>query len=150
MKRILFTFDCAPGQGPGWNTPPVAPSVTPPWSRPLLAPNSQNLYGDSTFNINYPITFLIQQTAKQPTGSPPVVNPYYITLPNGNYVGQSLSIFIPSVNIQTTAEFLMIGSISNGYKSIAFNNAATSALLFWDGTAWVLQGGTAQPSMATS
>jgi hypothetical protein len=149
--RLLLNYDCAPGNsGPAWTSPPVPPSQLPPWKRPLITPQIQVFGNDATMSVNYPFTNLVQSTAKVPTGSPPVSLPYYITLPNGNYVGQTLNICIPSNAIATTQTFLVIGTISGGYASFRFNNAATFALIQWDGYAWVLIGGNAQPSNSTT
>jgi hypothetical protein len=146
MKRILLISDCNPGcQSPSWTTPPIPPSQIPPWKRPLLTPQIQTITAAGQMSINYPFTNLVQSAAP-----PTPATKYVITLPSGNYVGQSLVICIPSSAISGTQTFLVVGAISGGYQSIEFNPSATFALIQWDGSAWCLAGGNAQLSQATS
>lgn len=121
----------------------IAPSPLAPWQRPVTTPLVAILVGDATINITYDKVALMQTTPKSPDGAS-VVKPYFITLPNGNYIGQWINIYIPGQNVVVTANFLVNGAIAGGFVGLLYNNGAFNALLYWDGNFWQLMGGNAQ------
>lgn len=148
MKRLLNWDSCGGG---GWGGPPpgsIAPSPLPPWKRAVTVPEILQVTGDCTLNVNFSLIAL-NQTVPKAKDAANVVKPYFVTLPPGNYQGQSLLIFIPSSNIATTANFLVNGTIAGGSAGLLFNNTAFNAWLLWDGSGWSMFGGNAQPSAST-
>lgn len=121
------------------NEGPLAPSPTPPWCRPIQSPFVQYLTGNGNIDLGPGIT-IWQQTNAQGDGKP-----YVLALPNGNFQGQYKTVMIAGFNSSATAPAYITGQFT-GCVSYLLNNAATMAVLMWDGTAWALAGGNAQPS----
>lgn len=119
--------------------PSRIPAPIPPWSRPVQSPDVQTLTGPGAIDLGPDVTYLNQLTPN--AGG----TPYPLTIPNGNYQRQMKRIFILGSTVPNTAEFQLFGQFANS-NSLLFNNEATEAVLEWDGTAWHLIGGTAQPS----
>jgi hypothetical protein len=135
MKLLLDT-QCHGGGGPG----PMVPSPTPPWANPLVSPLVQTCFGNDTIVLGVDTTYLMQATA-------PVapLTQYVVALPNGTYQRQYHTIIIPGNIAQTTQTFKVTGAF-NGFTSLLFNSVAVAAQLVWDGSTWVLLGGSAQES----
>jgi hypothetical protein len=121
------------------NEGPLCPQPEPPWLRPIQSPFVQVLTGNGNIDLGPQITTFQQGTA-QADG-----NPYVIALPNGNYQGQTKTVIIPGINAPSTAPAFITG-VFTGTISYLLNSAATMAVFLWDGSAWALAGGNAQPS----
>lgn len=123
------------------NLPPACncpPSPTPPWARESQSPLMQTLF-DSAVPLRLdPNTCYLSQT-QDPTA--PINNA--MVLPNGNFPKQSMSIFVNSAILATTATWTFAGAFAGGYTKLVFDSIGYSALLFWDGAAWQLTGGNA-------
>lgn len=123
------------------NLPPACncpPSPNAPWQRESMSPLIQTLYDGAVAISLDPNTCYLNQT-QTPTAP---INTAMV-LPNGNFPKQSMSIFIVSSALATTATWTFSGTFAGGYTKLMFNNFGFSALLFWDGSAWQLTGGNA-------
>lgn len=115
------------------------PSSTPPWARPVMSPNSETLTVSGPISLTVDPTFLERQVA-----SPSV--PQSMTLPNGNYIGQTKTIIIPGnwlTGPNGPSETFNIAGIFAGYSSLTLDVNGFIAILFWDGSSWSLAGGNA-------
>ena len=115
------------------------PSPIPPWHRPVQTPLVQVITGDDEVNLGVDTTYLVQETQQDGDA------PYLVTLPDGNYLRQIKRIYVRGDVQPTSAPFKMSGTFVSG-AFFLFNTTATAAVLEWDGTAWQLIGGNAQPS----
>jgi len=141
MKRTipLYDWDNDGGGCAGQGSPlPTIPAPLAPWQRPVVAPSNQVLTGDGTITLNSQLC-LLQQTVARASGV------YYnVTLPNGNYLNQFMTVSIPGSFKGGTFPFAVFGTFTAGWSSFLFNTSATFALFQWDGGGWNLSGGNAQ------
>ena len=138
MKKSVLLLDSGSCGGG-----PVVPSPTPPWANPPVSPLVQTCFGNDTAILNVDTTYLTQATPPVVAAGQPAE--YIIVIPNGNYARQYHTFIVPGNISPTSATFKVTGAF-NGFKSLLFNQAATSAQLVWDGYAWNLMGGNAQQS----
>jgi len=115
------------------------PAPQPPWSRPMQSPMVQTIVSDDAIDLTTDASYINCVTPKAGGG------PYLLTIPDGNVRRQTKRIFVVGSTIAATAPFKLTGTFA-GFSYITFNNAATSAILEWDSTAWAFIGGNAQLS----
>lgn len=123
------------------NLPPACncpPAPIPPWARESQSPLVQVLYSTAVPLVLDPNFCYLNQTQNP---AAPINNA--MVMPNGSFIKQSMSIFIVSGALATTATWTFTGLFAGGYTQLVFNSAGYSAQLFWDGAAWQLVGGNA-------
>ena len=122
------------------------PSPIPPWDRPVQTPTVQIMTEDLVANgisLNSDVTYLVSDIPKDALN---LADAYQVALPNGNYKRQIHRIFVRGDHVLTTAAFEVAGAFVGFTKLRFFTDAnGMSAVLEWDGTAWHLIGGNAEP-----
>jgi hypothetical protein len=117
----------------------TVPSPTPPWARPVMSPMTESLQGDGTISLTVDTTYL-DQTAAKDDGSP-----YAILLPDGNFIRQYKTLFVPKPNETSSALFRVTGTFT-GFGTLLMGPTRTAAMLQWDGHGWHWVGGNAELS----
>lgn len=96
---------------------------------------TQTLSADGNVSLTADPTFLDKQIA---TPSAPIA----ITIPNGNWIGQTKGIFVKDGMQATTETFVLSGTFFD-FTKLQFDGVGHSAILQWTGSSWRLVGGAA-------
>lgn len=117
----------------------IPPSPVPPWARPVQSPVVETLTEDNsgaTISLTTDLTYLKSEVIGD--------EPYSAVLPDGKYKRQEKTLMIPAEILATAADWLVTGAFADatGYK---FTRIGPLARFLWDGDAWFLVGGNAEP-----
>lgn len=118
----------------------TAPAPQPPWARPIQSPVEQTLNGGGNIDLSTDATYLRQSTPNPAANNPP----YPIVIPNGNYLRQQKRIMIVKDANGVSAPFTLTGTFDT-FVSLAFTPIGTNATLEWNGVAWTMLAGNAEP-----